>query len=284
MCASTAMATDRFMDGGCTNAGTGTTSGCAATPGGAGAYNNLQTALNAAACGDLLDIKGAHSTHANCIGSGFDGRHGADKFEINSKNCTSGTKLIIQAHGWTDGANTQEQVFVESTTLSTWTHCTDCSGGSAQVQCRNVPAPCGDAWYFMPGAGQKAYVEFAQKPLGEPTFRVTNITDLDNSNADYSSKRCSDETWKACITDDDCIGSATCNDDVSPEIDSFTCNRFTGGCAEPNEYIVVRWGDTGSGMAPGEASNPKPHTTQNGTGEGFRVGLAGQQRDRKSVV
>src|SRR5437870_2974478 len=68
-----------YVDGACPNDGNGASIPCASAPGGAGAFKNLQSGLNAlSAPGDVLYVRGVHGT--------FDGRYNSDRFVITGKN------------------------------------------------------------------------------------------------------------------------------------------------------------------------------------------------------
>lgn len=64
----------RYVDNSCANNGNGTAVGCAASPGGPGAYNNLQSALTAAVAGDVVIVRNNPSggqDYVTATGSGY---------------------------------------------------------------------------------------------------------------------------------------------------------------------------------------------------------------------
>jgi hypothetical protein len=205
-----ALATIRYVDGGCVNSGTGTcpipTGGndceCATLPGQPGPYLTADEAQALMGCGDVMDIRGPHAAHGSnhktfvsnpgdFSGVLWDGRynvHSVADGRIYSLwiernlNCTS-NPMVIRGSGWT-AVGTGERPIIESTvapgTSSTkgWNQCT-CS---ADICSSALGGACSTNiwWTDNAQAGGDSNVltalEFAQRPDGSPTFRENSTT------------------------------------------------------------------------------------------------------------
>src|SRR5437867_3197347 len=103
-----------FVDGNCPLDGNGTAVSCASTSGGAGPKKSLTSGLALlSAAGDVLNVRGIHPIHDGETAT-FDGRYGADRFQINGKHGAAGNPMVIQPYGYT-GPGTGEATFVEGT-------------------------------------------------------------------------------------------------------------------------------------------------------------------------
>lgn len=171
--ASSADAAIRFVDGGCSTNGNGSAVTCAVAGGGAGAFNSLQSGLNAlSAAGDILNVRGVHGT--------FDGRYAADSFSVSGKNGASGNPIIIQSYNF--GTPSQETVYIESTRSATWTKCdTSTCAGAASVT---------ETWFTVKSGDGSNRAYFAQKPDGSITPRKTSLSNLTSQYDAYSCEGC----------------------------------------------------------------------------------------------
>jgi len=66
-----ASAASLYVDNSCANNGDGTTDACAGSPGGAGRYNNLQSALTAAVAGDEIIVAAGSGDYVTANGTGY---------------------------------------------------------------------------------------------------------------------------------------------------------------------------------------------------------------------
>ena len=170
---SSATAAVLYVDGGCPNNGNGTSVSCASSSGGAGAFNSLQSGLNAlSAAGDLLNVRGVHGA--------FDGRYTADRFNISGKNGASGNPIVIQSYNY--GTAGQETTYIESTLPTTWTKCTSST-------CAGVPS-LNETWFSVKSGDGSNRAYWAQKPDGSITPRKNGPADLTSQYDAYSCEGC----------------------------------------------------------------------------------------------
>jgi hypothetical protein len=173
LAASEASAAVRYVDGGCSTNGNGSSETCATSSGGNGAFNSLQGGLNAlAAAGDVLNVRGVHGT--------FDGRYNADRFWINGKNGSASNPIIVQSYNF--GMANQETVYIESTMPGTWTKCTS-------LTCAGAPS-VNETWVMTKSNDGSNRAYWGQKPDGSITPRKVSLTDLTNLYDAYSCEAC----------------------------------------------------------------------------------------------
>ncbi len=167
------LAATYYVDGGCPLNGGGLASTCASAAGGAGAFNTLQSGLNALSSpGDILNITGSHGS--------FDGVYPADYFSISGKSGSSSNPIIIQRLGYPSSAAT---VYIESTLGASWTQCT-------AATCSGAPVP-NETWFTTKSGDGSNRAYWARKPDGSITPRKTSLSGLTSQYDAYSCEGCS---------------------------------------------------------------------------------------------
>jgi len=168
-----ALAATYYVDGGCTNNGSGAASNCAASSGASGAFKGLQSGLNAlSSAGDILNIAGAHDT--------FDGVYTADSFTLSGKTGSSTNPIIVQQKGYPSATS---PVYIESTVSASWTLCTSATCSGAPV--------LGETWFTTKSADGSNRAYWARKPDGTITPRKTSLGGLTSQYDAYSCEGCS---------------------------------------------------------------------------------------------
>jgi uncharacterized repeat protein (TIGR01451 family) len=185
--ASPLLAATIYVDNACPTAGDGT-GGYTQTCDGTASGNpriTFSAAIGAAVGGDVIRIRGIHAAHESCPGSTkgryADGEPGVGNFNnaplrTVGRSGSAGNPIVIEASGWTAvGAGTQETVYLENTLPASgggaWTACTDCSAGSANVACQNIPGTCGNVYTSTSGVG-------AVKADGTPCHHETSAANV----------------------------------------------------------------------------------------------------------
>lgn len=261
-------ATTYYVDATCPTAGNGTSATCSSGV----TTNNPKKLLSdgialLTTAGDVLNVRGIHAAHntggENCPGD-TEGRYYSDQFTLTTN--ITGAGATIQPYGYT-GVGTGETVYIDGTMYPTngWTQCTDCSAGSAQIHCQNVPGTCGDAYYTIePDSGTAQRAIGAQKRDGTPTYRVLDpslctgagtpqacctgagtgcgLANLTNSHAGYTGTSPEIDSTSPQIRNAECLAAGN----PSP----CCTGAGTGAC----NWITVKWGSQTPGNTIGNRS------------------------------